>query len=109
MTAKVRNAKVDRCIDLLEVIHINIYGSFTPLAMGGHKYFITFIEDYSRYGFVELNPEKSNSLEAFKAFKAKVELQQEKKIKVVHYDRGGGYYGKYDETGHNPGLFVKYL
>ena len=35
---------------------------------------------------------------AFKAFKAKVELQQGKKIKVIHYDRGGEYYGRYDET-----------
>ena len=51
---------------------INYYGiiwDVTHLAMGGHKYFITFIDDYSRYGFVELIREKSNS-----SFKAKVEL-----------------------------------
>ena len=29
----------------------------------------------------------TKSLEAFKAFKAKVELQQGKRIKVVHYDK----------------------
>ena len=72
MLAYVRNAKVDRCTDLLGVIHTNICGPFTPLAMGDHKYFIMFIDDYSRYGFVELIREKSDSLEAFKAFKAKV-------------------------------------
>ena len=77
--------------------------------MGGHKYVITFIDDYSHYGFVELIREKFDSLEAFKAFKAKVELQQGKKIKVAHYDRGGEYYGRYDETGHNLGPFAKYL
>ena len=33
LTTKVRNAKIDRCTELLEVIHIDIYGSFTPLAM----------------------------------------------------------------------------
>ena len=82
------NAKIDRCIELLRVIHTYIYGSFTPLAMGGYKYFITFIYDYSRYGFVELIREKFESLEAFKA---KVELQQGKMIKVVHSDRGGEY------------------
>ena len=59
---------------MLEVIHTYICGLFTPPAMGGHKYFITFIDDHSRYGFVELIHEKSNSLEAFKAFKSKVEL-----------------------------------
>ena len=64
--------------------------------------------DYFRYGFVELIHEKSDFLEAFKAFKAKVELQQGKKIEVVHM-RGGEYYGKYDETRRNPGPFAKYL
>ena len=67
MTAKIRNVKVDRCTELLGVIYTNICGSFTPPAMGGHKYFITFIDDYSSYGFVELIREKSDSLEAFKA------------------------------------------
>ena len=35
----------------------------------------------------------------FKTFKAKVELQLGKKIKVVKYDRGGEYYGRYDGSG----------
>ena len=74
--------------------------------MGGHKYFITFIDDYSHYGFVELIYEKSDSLEAFKT---KVELQQGKKIKMVHFDRSGVYYGRYDETGRNLRPFAKYL
>ena len=89
LTAKVRNVKVDKCTELLRVIHTDIYGPFTPPAMGNHKYFIKFNDDYSCYGFIELIREKPDSLEAFKAFKAKVELQQGKKINVVHSDRGG--------------------
>ena len=42
--------------------------------MGGYRYFITFIDDYSRYGFVKLIREKFESSEALKAFKAKFEL-----------------------------------
>ena len=78
---------------------------FTPLSMGGHKYFNMFIDNYSQYGFVELIIEISKSLEAFKTFKAKVELQQGKKIKVVHSDIGGEYYGRYHETGSSPRNF----
>ena len=85
------NVKVDRCIELLGVRHTDICGSFTSPTMCGHKYFITFIDDHSRYGYIDLIREKSDTLEAFKAFKAKVELQQGKKIKVVHSDRGGEY------------------
>ena len=105
----VRNVKIDRCIELLRVTHTDICGPFNLHAIGGYKYFIIFINDYSRYGFVELIREKSDSLEAFKAFKAKVELQQGKKIKVVHSDKGGEYYGRYDEIEHNLGPFAKYL
>ena len=71
LTAKVRNVKIDKCIELLRVIHTNICGPFTSLAMGGYKYFITLIDDYSCYGYVELIREKFDSLDAFKA---KVEL-----------------------------------
>ena len=77
--------------------------------MSGHKYFITLIDDYSRFGFVELIREKFDSLEAFKVFKEKVELQQGKKIKVVYSDRGLHSYGRYDEKGCNPGPFAKYI
>ena len=108
LTAKIRNAKVDRCIELLEVIHKDICRPFTPPVMGDHKYFITFIDDYSHYGFVKLICEKFDCLEAFKAFKPKVELQQEKKIKVDYSDRGGEYDGRYDETRHNLRPFVKH-
>ena len=40
--------------------------------MGGHKYFIKFFDDYSQYGIVELICENFESLEAFKAYKAKL-------------------------------------
>ena len=46
LITKVRNAKIDRCIELLGVIHTDIYGPCTPPTMGGYKYFITFIDDY---------------------------------------------------------------
>ena len=96
-------------LELLRVVHTNICGPVTPLVMGGYKYFITFIDDYLCYGFVELIREKSESLEVFKAFKAKVELQQGKMIKVVYSDKGGEYYGRYDETGCNLGPFARYF
>ena len=74
LATKIRNVKADRCTELLRVIHTNICGPFTPPVMGDHKYFITFIDDYSHYGFVELICEKYDYLEAFNAFKEKFEL-----------------------------------
>ena len=83
--------------------------SFDTTALGGYKYFITFIDDFSRYGYVELIHEKSDSLNVFKAFKVKMELQFGKLIKAVKSDRGGEYYGRYDEIKQNLGPFAKFL
>ena len=83
-------------------LHSSCYGWF-------QVHFSTFIDDFSHYGHVELIHKKSNTLEAFKAFKAKVELQKGKKIKAANSDRGDEYYGRYDETGRNPGPLARYL
>ena len=103
MTAKTRKEKIDRCGGTLDLIHIDICCPLTPTTLGGHKYFITFINDFSRYGYVELIHEKSDSLNLFKA---KVELQLGKPIKAVKSDRGGEYYGRYDKTRRNAALML---
>ncbi|GJV20865.1 retrovirus-related pol polyprotein from transposon TNT 1-94 [Tanacetum coccineum] len=81
---------------LLEIIHTDICGPFIN-DIGGHKYFITFIDDYSRYTYVYLIKEKSESLDVFKVFKAEVENQLNRKIKIVRSDRGEEYYGKHSD------------
>ncbi|CAL9019297.1 unnamed protein product, partial [Prunus brigantina] len=48
-------------------------------------------------------------LDKFKIYKAEVENQLNLKIKVVKSDREGEYYGRFDETGRNPGPFAKFL
>ncbi|RVW53328.1 Retrovirus-related Pol polyprotein from transposon TNT 1-94 [Vitis vinifera] len=75
----------------------------------GEKYFITFIDDLSRYGYVYLMHEKSQAIDIFEMFIIEVERQLDKKIKIVRSDRGGEYYGRYDESGQNPGPFSKFL
>ncbi|RVW88179.1 Copia protein [Vitis vinifera] len=53
--------------------------------------------------------EKSQAIDIFEMFITKVERQLDKKIKIVRSDRGGEYYGRYDELGQNPGAFAKFL
>ncbi|KAI5350504.1 hypothetical protein L3X38_003395 [Prunus dulcis] len=52
---------------------------------------------------------EQSALDKFKIYKAEVENQLNLKIKVVRSDRGGEYYGRFDETGRNPGPFAKFL
>ena len=60
-------------------------------ARGGYEFFITFIDDYSRYGYIYLMRHKSEAFEKFKEFKAKVENYRGKSIKSLRSDHGGEY------------------
>ncbi|CAL9020349.1 unnamed protein product [Prunus brigantina] len=83
---------------VLELIHTDICGPFPNPTHDGFTYFITFTDDFSRFGHVYLIKEKSSALDMFKIYKAEVENQLNLKIKVVRSDRGGEYYGRFDET-----------
>ena len=71
--------------------------------------FITFINDFLRYGYVYLLHEKSQAVNALEVYINEVERQLDIKVKIVRSDRGGEYYGKYDESGQHPGPFAKFL
>ena len=57
--------------------------------MDGYDSFITFTDDYSRYGYIYLIKEISEALDKFQIFKAEVENRHNLKIKVVRSNRGG--------------------
>jgi transposase InsO family protein len=60
-----------RATRLLERIHSDLHE--VPVATAsGYRYWITFIDDWSRYGWIWLLKKKSDAFEAFKAFKAYV-------------------------------------
>ena len=43
-----RKKDVNRCSDVLELIHTDICGPFPTPSWNGQQYFITFIDDYSK-------------------------------------------------------------
>ena len=76
------NVKGRRAQDLLELVHSDVCGPMSTKANGGYEYFITFTDDYSRYGYVYLMKRKFESFEKFKEFRADVENQL-RKLKVI--------------------------
>ena len=91
MTKRSFLSKGHQTNDLLELVHSNICGPFNVQAQGGYEYFVTFIDDYSRYGYVYLIHRKSETFETFKEFRAEMEKQLGKPIKALQLDRGGEY------------------
>ena len=96
-----------RSSTILEIIHTDICG--LDMDSHGQKYFISFIDDFSRYMYLYIFHNKNEALEAFKVFKAEVEKQCGKQIKIMRSDRGGEYYGRCLEHGQSPGPFAKFL
>jgi hypothetical protein len=72
-------------------VHSDICDPMSISARDRSRYFVTFTDDFSRYGYVYLMKHKSESFEKFKKFRAKFENQLEKKIKVFRMNRGGEY------------------
>lgn len=60
-------------------------------ARGGFEYFITFIDDYSRYGYIYLMRRKSECFEKFKEYRVEMEKRLGKCIKTLRSDRDGEY------------------
>ena len=56
-------------------------------ARGGYRYFLTFTDDLSRYGYIYLKKHKSETFEKFKEFQSEVENHCNKKIKFLQSDR----------------------
>ncbi|GJZ78686.1 zinc finger, CCHC-type containing protein, partial [Tanacetum coccineum] len=59
---------VERAKDLLGLIHTDVCGPFRTMSREGANYFITFIDDFSRYDFVYLMKHKHEVFETFKGY-----------------------------------------
>ena len=91
MTKRSFGAKGNRAEDLLEIVHTDVCGPMNVKAQGGYEYYVSFIDDYSRFGYVYLMHRKSETFDKFKEFRAEVEKQLGKSIKTLRSDRGGEY------------------
>lgn len=103
-----------RSTEILNIIHSDVFGPVQNESNGGAKYFVTFIDDYSRYCQVYFLAHKNEVFEKFKEFKNEVEKSTGKKIKYLQSDNEVSEYcnRKFDnylkENGIQRRLSVKY-
>ena len=57
----------------LELVYSDVYRPFSTQARSGFEYYVTFIDDYSRYGYVYQMHKKSETFEKFKEFHVEAE------------------------------------
>ncbi|CAI7760569.1 unnamed protein product [Closterium sp. NIES-54] len=79
----------------LELVHTDVCGPMqTPEREKGSKYFITFLDDFSRLSWVTLVKTKDEVAKVFKCWICYAEREARAKVKILRSDRGGEYMGK---------------
>jgi len=78
-----------KCFDL---IHVYVWGPYSFTSIHGHKYFLTIVDDYSRYIWVFPLKQKSEVVKILKDFVVFIQTQFEIGIKVIRSDNGTEFF-----------------
>ena len=75
----------------MEIVHSDICGPMSSSSLSGYVYYVLFIDDLSRKTWIYFLKEKSEVFSKFKEYKALVENQTDRKIKILWSDNGGEF------------------
>ena len=83
-----------RATKLLEIVHSDVCGRLEAKSLSGAEYFVTFIEDKSRYVWIYILKNKSEVFKKILEWKSMVEKSSGEKVKTLRSDNGGEYTSK---------------
>jgi transposase InsO family protein len=76
---------------ILDLIHIDVCGPVSSTSLTNFLYYVTFIDDFSQKSWIIFMKTKGQVFQWFQEFKALVENQTGKKIKLLISDNGSEY------------------
>ena len=74
-----------------DIIHSDVWGPAPVSTKGGSTYYVSFIDDYTRYTWVYLMKRRSDFFDIYSNFRALVKTQHSVVIKCFRCDLGGEY------------------
>ena len=74
------------------MVHFNVWGPTKNALLHGCRYYVSFIDDYTRKVWIYFMKEKSEVFTHFKNFKASIEKETCLQVKCLHLDGGGEYF-----------------
>ena len=78
-----------RARGIVELVHSDVFGPVSVPSLDRYVYYVSFIYEFLRNTWIYFLGKKFEVFDRFKEFKALVENQIEKKIKVLRIDNGG--------------------
>jgi transposase InsO family protein len=81
---------MSRANEMFELVHSDVWGP-TIESFDGYKYFVTFVDDFSRETWIYLLKFKSEVVDVFKDFHTLVINQFSTKLKILRSDNGTEY------------------
>ena len=83
-----------RATKLLQIVHSDVCGPMKTQSIGGSRYFVTFIDNMSRYTAIYFMRSKDEVLSKFKEYAAIAMNTTGNNIQVLHTDNGVEYTSK---------------
>lgn len=97
-----------RATELLEIVHTDVNGPITPTGRDGKRYFVSFIDDYSRQAQVCVIKNKSDVFECFRTYVNTMRNQTGKRVKEMRCDNGREYLNRDFYTfAKQEGIYIK--
>jgi transposase InsO family protein len=76
---------------ILELIHSDVCGPMSTPSLNGYVYYVIFIDDFSRKSWIYFMKTNNETFKKFHEFKALIEYQTGKHIRILRSDNGGEY------------------
>jgi transposase InsO family protein len=67
----------------LEMLHMNLFGPIAYISIGGNKYDLVIVDDYSRFTWVFFLQDKSETQEVLKKFLRRAQNKFDAKVKKI--------------------------
>jgi transposase InsO family protein len=75
----------------LEMLYIDLFGHIAYISIGGNKYGIVIVDDYSRFTWVFFLHDKSETQEVLKKFLKRAKNKFDAKVKKIRSDNGSKF------------------
>jgi hypothetical protein len=91
-------------------VHSDLCGPIPVVSFSGYKYFLTFIDDFSKRTWVYFLKLKSEVFNMFLAFKAFVEKQSGHQLQMLRTNNGGEYVNnKFTSYCSSEGIYMQHI